>query len=353
MTHLALLVGVLASTPEVPNTADVFRRRGLDAGYNLDYPEAVAAFEQAIRADPSDPAAHRLAAAVIWMRMLFLQGAVTVEDYLGQARASARREPPPPDLAALFDSHIDTSLALAEHRLRQQPSDADAHFQLGAALALRTTYIATIRGTLLDSLGTGRRGYKAHKRALSLDPRRKDAALVVGMYRYTVASLSLPLRLMARLAGFEGGRESGLRLIEEAAAYPSPGQTNARLTLLLMYNREGRHDDALDIVRDLQRRYPRNRLLQLEAASTALRAGRAPDALRSAEEGLARFADDARPKAYGEEAQWRFQRGAALLALGDVPRAHDELRRVTLADAPEWLRDRARKLLVSAGKGAR
>ena len=54
--------------------------------------------------------------------------------------------------------------------------------------------------------------------SLDLDPSRKDAGLIVGMYRYAVSSLSLPSRLMARLAGFGGGRDRGLRMVEEAAA---------------------------------------------------------------------------------------------------------------------------------------
>jgi tetratricopeptide (TPR) repeat protein len=280
------------------------------------------------------------------MRMLFLQGAITVEDYLGHAKATVARRPPPAQLAALFDRHLDRALTLAERRVRENPADADAHFQLGAAAALRTTYIATINGKVLDSVGAGRRAYKAHKHALSIAPHRKDAALIVGMYRYTVASLSMPMRLMARLAGFESGRRSGLRLVEAAAAYPSAAQTNARLTLMLMYNREGRHGQALAIIRELQQQYPRNRLLWLEAGSTALRAGRAAEALQAIDDGLERFARDDRPKAYGEEAQWRFQRGAALLALGNIERAHNELQGVILAESPGWLRDRARKLVT-------
>jgi Flp pilus assembly protein TadD len=37
--------------------AAAFRAQGIRAGYNLDYDEAVAAFRQAIEADPDDPAA--------------------------------------------------------------------------------------------------------------------------------------------------------------------------------------------------------------------------------------------------------------------------------------------------------
>ena len=85
---------------------------------------------------------------------------------------------------------------------------------------------------------------------------------------------------MARLAGFGGGRERGLRMVEEAASYPSDVQTNARFTLIVIYNREKRFDDALRVIAELQRQYPRNRLLWLEAGSTALRAGR-PAAARA------------------------------------------------------------------------
>jgi tetratricopeptide (TPR) repeat protein len=290
-------------------------RRGLEYGYNLDYPEALAAFDAAIAADPNDATAHRLAAATIWMRMLFHQGAITVEEYLGQARARVERKAPPADLADGFAIHLNRALSLAEARVRAYPNDADAHFQLGAAAALRTSYVATIEGRVMDSVGAGRRAYNEHKRTLALDPTRKDAGLIVGMYRYTIASLPLHLRLMARLAGFEGGRDTGLRLVGEAARYPSKAQTNAMVTLMLMLNRERRYDDALAISRELRRRYPRNRLFWLEAGNTALRAGRADVALAELNEGFARFQQDPRPKATGEEAQWQAARDRALKLL--------------------------------------
>jgi tetratricopeptide (TPR) repeat protein len=337
----------LASNEPIATHAEALRAKGLELGYNLDYANALAKFEEAIAADPFDATAHRLAAATIWMRILFSQGAITVADYLGQAKASVPRRPPPPELAVLFDRHVDKALRLAEQRVREDPGEADAHFQLGAAAALRTTYIATVHGKVLDSVGAGKRAYRAHKQTLSLDPTRKDAALIVGLYRYTVASLTFPMRLMARLAGFESDRQSGIRLVEEAAAYPGAAQTNARLALTLIYNREGRHDDALAIVRDLQRRYPRNRLFLLEEGSTALRAGRPQEALTAIDNGLRSFVRDERQKAFGEEAQWRFQRASALLALGQQVGARRELEYLLVMEAPEWLRRQATALLRS------
>ena len=176
-------------------------------------------------------------------------------------------------------------MQLASERCRTSDS-ADAHFQLGSAYGYQATYAATVEGSLFATLRAARRAYAEHERVLELDPSRKDAGLIVGLYRYAISSLSLPSRLMARLAGFGGGRERGLRMIEDAASYPSDVQTNARFALIVIYNREKRFDDALRIVAELQQQYPRNRLLWLEAGSTALRAGRPEAARRIARTGV-------------------------------------------------------------------
>ena len=308
---------VTGEAPSGAARAASLRVQGLEHGYSLDYPEALAAFREAIAADPEDSTNERLAAATIWMRLLFEQGAVTVDDYLGQARANIPRRKPSPDLVAAFRHHLDRATTLAEQRLRRSRVDAEALFQVGAAAALQASYVATVEGRVRDSIGAARRAYNAHERCLDLDPSRADAGLTVGLYRYGISSLSLPLRLLARLAGFGSGRASGLRLVEAAAARSSDAQTNALFTLVLIYNREGRHAEAAQIVERLQRLYPRNRLLWLEAAGTALRAGRAAEALRLLDLAAAQLTWDARPRAYGEETRWRSLRDAARASIAN------------------------------------
>ncbi len=215
-------------------------------------------------------------------------------------------------------------MQLAEERCRASNS-ADAHFQLGSAYGYQATYAATVEGSLFGTLRAARRAYAEHEQVLALDPARKDAGLIVGLYRYAISSLSLPSRLMARLAGFGGGRERGLRMIEEAAGYPSDVQTNARFTLIVIYNREARFDDALRIITELQQQYPRNRLLWLEAGSTALRAGRPDVARRWLEQGLVMLAGDPRPRAFGELARWGYAHGTALVALKEIDAARRAL----------------------------
>jgi tetratricopeptide (TPR) repeat protein len=327
----------LASPPAARSLA--LRARGQALGYNLDRDAAIASFREAIAVDPTHPAPYRLTAATVWINMLFQQGSVTADDYLGQARSNLQRRPAPAALDAIFHEHLNRALALAEQQCRASCS-ADGHFQLGAVYSYQATYAATVEGSLLGSLRAARRAYAEHERVLALDPARKDAGLIVGMYRYGVSSLSLPSRLMARLVGFGGGRDRGLKMVEEAAAYPSDVQTNARFALIVIYNREGRFDDALRVIGDLQAQFPRNRLLWLEAGSTALRAGRPGVARQFLEHGLAMLDGDARPRAFGEMARWRYQHGAALVALRDRAAARRALDEALEDPSRAWVQGR-------------
>jgi len=237
---------------------------------------------------------------------------------------------------------VEKAIALAEQRVAARPNDAQAHYDLGAAVGLQASYIATVEGRMLAGFRAARRAYDEHERVLVLDPSRTDAGLIVGTYRYVVSTLSFPMRMMAYVAGFGGGRDIGIRMIERAAATPSDSQIDALFALVLMYNRERRFDDALRALQELRRLHPRNRLILLEAGSTALRAGRAAQAEELLTEGLTMLEADTRTRIPGEEALWRYKRGAATVARGRPEAAVPDLRVATGPDAAGWVQGRAR-----------
>jgi tetratricopeptide (TPR) repeat protein len=337
--------GPAAGRPSVPTEAVELRRHGLELGYNLDHASALAAFQEAIAADPGEATSYRLAAAVAWIQILFEQGSITVADYLGEVRSTVTRPKPSAALDAAFHTNIQHALELAERRLRRFPDDASAHFQVGAAYGFLASYAATVDGRVIGGFGLARRAYRENERALELDPARHDAGLIVGMYRYAVADLPAPMHLVARLAGFASNRADGLRLVEAAARHPSDVQANALFTLILIYNREARYDDALRVIAELQQRFPRNRLLWLEAGQTLLRAGRAAAARDALEAGLEQMSTERRPLAHGEEARWRFAHGASLVELKQAGAAERELRAALALSTHDWLRGRIHKEL--------
>ncbi len=329
--------------------------RAYEDAYNLDYSDAVALLEQAIAADGNDAAAHRAMAVTAWLRIGFLRGSVTVDDYLGHAtKPNINMTPPPADEARRFAHHIARALELAEAMLRAQPNDPDAHFAAGSVVGIQASYGATVEGRVLASFRLAKRAYDEHERVLALAPHRKDAGLVVGTYRYIVSALSLPLRLMAYVAGFGGGRERGMRMIEEAAGVRGETEAEAKFALLLLYNRERRFDDASRVARELQQRFPRNRLLWLEAGATFIRAGRFAEAATVLDEGLTRLERDSRERMFGELALWRYKRGTAHARLGHADLARADFTASLAMTAREWVHGRVHaelgRLAASAGQ---
>jgi tetratricopeptide (TPR) repeat protein len=331
------------------------RAKAANHSYNLEHDLALATFREAAAADPQDAAAYRGLASALWLSITYQRGNMTVDDYLGRPTRPKTPPPPPPaDTAAAFTTAIDTAINLARTRIAANPRDSDAHFQLGAAVGLRASYTATVEGSVMGAFRAAREAYDEHETVLALDPGRRDAGLIVGSYRYIVATLSLPMRWVAYVAGFGGDKDKGLQLIEGAVAAGGDNSTDARFALMLMYNREKRYDDALAQLASLRASYPRNRLVWLESASTSLRAGRPADAERLLDESMTRFADDRRPRMYGEDALWHYKRGAARAALGRDADAEADLRKVmTIAGRP-WVQARTRlelaKLSLKHGK---
>ena len=253
---LALLLiagsGAHVQTP----TAASLRSEAFALAYNLDYPEAVAMFDKALALDPNDSATHRARATAAWLHIIFRRGSITVDQYLGGAsRRDMKMEKPPAEEAAIFTRHVNRALELAERRLAANPKDAAALYDLGAAVGLQASYVATVEGRLGGAFRAARRAYDTHERVLALDPSRKDAGLTVGTYRYVVATLSLPARWVAYLAGFGGDKSRGLRLIEEAVALSvrQPGGREVRAAAPLQprgairrrAGRPARSDDAV------------------------------------------------------------------------------------------------------------
>ena len=318
------------------------RAEGLELAYNLDHEAAIERLKRAIVAAPDDPAPRRTLAAVIWLNILFSRGAVTVDHYLGSfTRAEVALKQPPAQLAAEFNRNVAEAVALAEKRVKAAPRDPQAHYDLGAAVGLQASYIATVEGRLMAGFRAARRCYDEHERVLELDASRNDAGVAVGTYRYLVSTLPVHMRVLAYVVGFGGGKERGIQMLERAAAGSGEARTDAMFALVLVYNRERRFDDALKVLRQLREMYPRNRLVILELGATAVRGGRYTEAEALLTAGLNIVARETRPRIPGEEQLWRYKRGAGRAASGRAD-AMDDLVAATSPQAQSWVAGRAR-----------
>ncbi len=311
------------------------------AAYNLDIPEALATARRAVALGPDRSAAHRTLAAIIWLEILLRRGTVTIDHYLGGSvtRSQLNLPKPPADLDAEFKRELGRAIELAERKLAEQPQDIQAQFEVGAVFALQASYTASVEGSLTSAFKSARRAYDAQENVMTRDPRRADAGVVVGTYRYVVSALGLPTRVLAYMAGFGGGKEKGISLLEAATQHPDT-RVDARTALMLIYSREGRHGDVERIARELGTEFPRNRLFTLEEGAAAIRAGRADVAEAVLSRGLAALEKDTRPKMPGERALWLYKRGKARLNQNHPKDALVDLNQALLSSPVGWVRGR-------------
>ena len=282
-------------------------RRRRPQTYNLDHDVALATFRQAVAADPSDAGAYRGLATSLWLSITFRRGNMTVDDYLGRAEQADRLSAP---AAAARNGRgasrnaIETAIAIARKRDRGESA------RRGRALPARRRRRAA---RVLHGHGRGQRDGRVSRRARGVRrtrnrccrsaPQRKDAGLIVGTYRYIVSTLSLPVRWVAYVAGFGGGRERGLQLVEEAAAYRrrQPGRRALRAHAAVQPREAVRRcaEAAGGAQRGLSRAIAwcgsRAARRCFAPAGRRTRSGSSPTASRASP-------DDRRPRMFGEDA---------------------------------------------------
>ena len=341
----AALIAILAapSLAAANPQSESLRVRASSELYNLDRERALATYREAVTTDPSDAAAQRGLAGALWIDESFRRGTMIVDSYLGGVtRSNVKLPPPPAALQTEFEAMTGQAIEIARKKIAANPRDPEGHYELGAAVGLRASFAATIQGSVRAAFGSAREAYSAHERVMELDNRRRDAGLIVGTYRYLIAGMAMPMRWVAYAAGFGGGREKGLTLVKEAADYSGDNRVDARVALVLLYNREKRYDEALQQLERLRAEFPRNRLFWLETGGTLLRAGRHADADRILTEGIDRFAGDTRARMFGEEAIFFQKRGEARATIGRADEARTDLHRALEYEGRRWVHGRAR-----------
>ena len=319
---------------------DAITNAAFHSAYNLDFDDAIATARKAVALAPQNPRAHRTLAGVLWLHIVFLRGAVTVDHYLGGVSKSQLSLPPPdPAMDKEFKQEIAAAIDLAEAEVKAKPKDIVALDNVGVAYGVEASYTASVEGSLVPAFRSAKHAYDAEEQVLDRDPKMIGAGVIVGTYRYLISTLAAPARMFVYLMGFGGGKELGISLVEKATQ-DADTHVEARTSLLLIYSREGRHADALRVVHELATEFPRNRLFTFEEGATAIRAGRMAEAEAALTAGLAAFDHDPRPKVPGERPLWLYKRGLARFAMNHTADAAADLELALHSGPVEWVRGR-------------
>jgi tetratricopeptide (TPR) repeat protein len=239
--------------------------KGFDHFYNLEYPQALAAFRTSLARDPLDPARHNHVAQAALFEMMLRCGAL--ESHLVTGANPFLRHPkmePTAEERSLFLTSIASSMDLTAKALAANANDIDALYARGVAFSLRGTYNFLVTRAWMDSLRDVTESRKLHNRVTDLNPNRIDAFMAQGFHDYIVGSLHWSYRLLGFLAGFHGDRSAGIRTLARVAEQGDLNRSDAQILLSVAYRREGQFTLVPPILDSLLERHPRNYLLLLE-----------------------------------------------------------------------------------------
>jgi tetratricopeptide (TPR) repeat protein len=262
MKALALLLLVLPLAAQ-----DALVERGYQHFYNLEYDEAIADFEQAVHEHPDEPDLHNHVAEALVFREMFRDGAL--ESELVSGNNSFLRRPkmnPTPEVRQKFLAEVQKAMELAQARIAKNPRDAAALYSLGISYGLRSNYFFLVEKAWKRSLDDATSARKMHNKVSEINPSNVDARLVQGLHDYLVGSLPLGWRMLGFMVGFHGDKARGIRLIQDVAAHGKTNRVDAEVFLCALYRRERKPREAIPLLEDLLKRFPRNFLLRFEEA---------------------------------------------------------------------------------------
>jgi tetratricopeptide (TPR) repeat protein len=340
-----LLAAVCA--PTLLAAPDPLIAKAYDHFYNLEFEEAIAGFAQALREHPEQPDYHNHLAEALVFREMYRDGAL--ESELVSGNNSFLRRPKlnvTPEIRKQILGEIAKAMELAQARLRVNPKDPGALYALGISYGLRSNHYFLVEKSWRKSLEDATAARKAHNKVSELEPENVDARLVQGLHDYVIGSLPLTWRMLGFVVGFHGDKTKGIRTIQDVAARGAINRVDAEIFLCALYRRERQPRQALPLLADLIRRFPRNYLLRLEQAEMYGALGDKHNALGVVEE-IAALKKKGAP-GY-ERVPWEkiwYEAGNIRFWYNDFDRAIEDMEKVTASsreldlntEALAWLR---------------
>ena len=236
-----------------------------DHFYNLEYEQALAEFTTQAEKHPESMGVWNHIAQCILYRAMYRDGALESGVVSGGNSIFRRSRV---KISAEDDKRFTEAVVrvtqLAQANLKKDPKDKDALYALGVAYGIRANYAFIVNKAWLEALRDATMARRTHNKIVEMDPNFVDARLIQGVHDYVIGSLPFTYRVLGFLAGFHGDRPAGIQALENVAKNGTRSNIDAEVLLIAIYRREKRSKDAIPLLAELIRRFPRNHLFRFE-----------------------------------------------------------------------------------------
>ena len=240
-----------------------------NALYNLDFSTAQRGYETLTRDYPENPDYWNALASSIWLRITFDQQKLNIESFSG--RTLGTRESQDAVNAAeekRLRETIAVAISKADAILKMKPNDTHALYAKGISNGTLASFEATVKRAYINANSRAKAAHDLHEQVLKLDPTFDDALLGVGAYDYVIGVIPGFVRFLLSPFGVRSaGKEAGIQELETASSKGKTASTDAKMILIVVYTREKRYEQALQLLEAIHAKYPRNFLMELSKGS--------------------------------------------------------------------------------------
>jgi hypothetical protein len=238
---------------------------GYRALYNLDFPGAHAQFAEWMHTHPDDPLGAASDAAAYLYGEFERLGVIDVQLFADDSRFNSRSSlKPDPAARKGFDDRAARADSIADAELRRNPHDANAVYAKTLVCGMRSDYALMIDNSNLAALSFSKQASALSRRTLALNPALYDAHLASGVENYMLSLKMAPLRWLLSWTGAGTDRAEGIRLLTITATQGHYLAPFARMMLAVAALRDNQPQQAREILTQLSREFPHNRLYAYE-----------------------------------------------------------------------------------------
>jgi hypothetical protein len=233
--------------------------------YDLKFEEAHSIFGAWKQRHPGDPLGPASNAAAYLFSELARLGALESELFVDDSHFQDRGKlQPDSEKKALFMKEIAEADRLADAALQRSGVDSNALFVKSVTLGLRADNAGLIEKQLFAALSYTKESRVFAERLIRAKPDAADVYLGPGLENYLLSLKPAPVRVLLRITGSNVDREKGLEEIRETALHGYYLEPFAKMLLAVAALRSNDPARARELLGELHRRFPDNKLYTRE-----------------------------------------------------------------------------------------
>lgn len=234
--------------------------QGMDKMYNFEHEEARKLFKEVRKKYPDHPAYDLLMSMSLYWD-------ITVNNTFKSNSAE-------------YKKHLDNTLKLADHLLKNKADDPEGIFFKMAAHAAYALYHSQ-NGDNMSAVGDAKKAYAMLKKAFVYKDKMADFHFPVGLYNYYAVQYpeNYPIYKPFMVFFMKGDKAGGIEDIKYSAENGVFSKTEGHIYLSNIYLRyEEDHNECLKHSQILVNSYPKNTYFQMTHAEALIGAGRYKEA---------------------------------------------------------------------------